>query len=110
MFNRGTERTNPPHLDENGYIVDSDTNKWTREVAEILAKSDMSQGMSEDHWKVIDFLRQYFLEMECAPPVRMIARQTGLSLRDLNRLFPDGLRKSACRYAGLPYRVLTRYP
>ena len=108
MFNKEAEHTTLPELDENGYIVN--TRKWTKEIAEILAKSDMPQGLSEDHWKVIDFLRQYFLEWECAPPVRMLARETGLSLRELNHLFPGGLAKYACKYAGLPYRVLTRYP
>jgi TusE/DsrC/DsvC family sulfur relay protein len=108
MYNEPLNHAVLPELDENGYIVD--TNKWTKEVAEILARSDIPQGLTDDHWKVIDFLRQYFLEWECVPPVRMIARQTGLSLRDLKGLFPDGLAKYACRYAGLPYRVLTRYP
>ena len=108
MFNREPDRTTLPEMDRDGYLVDA--HKWTKEVAEILTKSEMPQGLSEDHWRVIDFLRQYFLEWESAPPVRMLARQTGLSLRDLKRLFPDGLAKSACRYAGLPYRVLTRYP
>lgn len=108
MFNKEPGRTTMPELDQDGYLMDAQ--KWTKEVAEILAKSEIPQGFSEDHWRVIDFLRQYFLEWESAPPVRMLARQTGLSLRDLKRLFPDGLAKGACRYAGLPLRVLTRYP
>jgi TusE/DsrC/DsvC family sulfur relay protein len=108
MFNREPNRTTLPELDRDGYLMDA--SKWTKEVAEILAKSDMPQGLSEDHWRVIDFLRQYFLDWECAPPVRMLVRETSLSLRDLKRLFPDGLAKGACRYAGLPLRVLTRYP
>ncbi len=57
MFNRETERATLPELDESGYIVDA--HKWTKEVAEILAKSDMPPGLSEDHWKVIDYVRQY---------------------------------------------------
>jgi TusE/DsrC/DsvC family sulfur relay protein len=108
MFNRQKEDTALPELDRDGYLLDS--HKWTKEVAEILARSEMPQGLSEDHWRVIDFLRQYFLENESAPPVRMLARETGLSLRDLKQLFPDGLAKCACKYAGLPMRVLTRYP
>ena len=106
MFNREPDRTTLPELDRDGYLVDAQ--KWTKEVAEILAKSEMPQGLSEDHWLVIDFLRQYYLEWGSAAPVRMLARQTGLSLRDLKRLFPDGLARSACKYAGMPYRVLTK--
>lgn len=108
MLNREQARVELPELDTDGFLVDA--HKWTKEVAEILAQGDMAQGLTEDHWKVIDYLRQYFLEWDGAPPVRMLARRTGLSLRDLKRLFPDGLRKYACRYAGLPCRVVTRYP
>ena len=108
MFNREHERMAMPQLDPDGYLLD--THEWTKEIAEILAKSDMPQGLTEDHWKVIDYLRKYFLEWESAPPVRMLSRETGLSLRDLKRLFPEGLRKHACRYAGLPCGAVTRYP
>ncbi|MFC1901380.1 valine--tRNA ligase [Chloroflexota bacterium] len=80
-----------------------------KEIAEILAGEEIAQGLTEDHWRVINFLRWYYLEWESAPPVRMLSRQTGLSLRDLRQLFPDGLAKCACRYAGLPRRVLNRY-
>ena len=106
MFNRESKHTILPEMDRDGYLVD--TRKWTKEVAEILANTEMPQGLSKDHWRVIDFLRQYYLEWESAPPVRMVVRQTGLSLRDLRRLFPEGLAKSACRYAGMPYRVVTK--
>jgi TusE/DsrC/DsvC family sulfur relay protein len=108
MNNKELDGTTLPELDRDGYLLDAQ--KWTKQVAEILAGSEMPKGLSEDHWRVIDFLRQYFLDWEAAPPVRMLARQTGLSLRDLKRLFPEGLAKSACKYAGLPLRVLTRYP
>lgn len=108
MSDRESNRTILPELDRDGYLVDA--NKWTKEIAEILAKSEMPKGLSEDHWRVIDFLRQYYLDWESAPPVRMLARETGLSLRDLRQLFPEGLAKCACRYAGLPMRVTTRYP
>jgi TusE/DsrC/DsvC family sulfur relay protein len=107
MLNRQSEHV-LPELDRDGYLLDS--RKWTKEIAEILARSDVPRGLTEDHWRVIDFLRHYYLENESAPPVRMLARETGLSLRELRQLFPDGLAKGACRYAGLPMRVITRYP
>lgn len=108
MYNKESNHTILPELDRDGYLVD--THEWTKEVAEILAKTEMPKGLSEDHWRVIDFLRQYYLEWASAPPVRMLARETGLSLRDLKQLFPGGLAKFACRYAGLPMRVLAKYP
>ena len=106
MKNKEAKSTNLPELDNDGYLVD--TQKWTREIAEILAGEEVSEGFTEDHWRVIDFLRQYYLEWGAAPPLRMLVRQIGMSLRDLKRLFPDGMAKSACKYAGMPYRVVTK--
>jgi TusE/DsrC/DsvC family sulfur relay protein len=108
MFNLNKASKVMPQLDENGYLLDAQ--KWTKEVAEILAREEVPNGLSEDHWRVIDFLRNYFVEYECVPPVRLLARKTGLSLRDLKKLFPNGLAKYACKYAGIPYRVLKLYP
>jgi len=104
MFNREPDRTTLPELDRDGYLVDAQ--KWTKEVAEILANTEMPQGLSEDHWRVIDFLRQYYLEWGSVPPVRMLARRTGLSLRRIKELFPSGLTKGACRIAGIPRIII----
>jgi tRNA 2-thiouridine synthesizing protein E len=90
-----------PELDEEGFLVD--TNKWTREVAQILAQQEEEPvGLTEEHWRVIDFMRQFYLEYGSPPSVRMIPRHTGISLRRIRELFPEGLTKSACKYAGLP--------
>ena len=86
MSNKEAKPTNLPEMDRDGYLVD--TQKWTKEIAAILARAEIEQELTEDHWRVIDFLRQYYLEWESAPPVRMVVRRTGLPLRDLKRLFP----------------------
>ena len=89
-----------PELDDEGYLVD--TKKWTEEVAEILAQKELPAGLTEDHWTVIAFMRRFYLEWDVCPPIRMIARRTGMTLGRLKELFPDGLTKMACRYAGIP--------
>ena len=94
-----------PELDEDGFLVDA--RKWTEEVAEILAKDEVPTGLTENHWIVIGFLREYYLEYRSAPPIRMIARRTGFSLERLKELFPKGLQNTAWRYAGLP-RIAVR--
>jgi len=63
---------------------------------------EVPEGLTEDHWSVINFMRQYYLEMGTPPPVRMIARRTGCSLRQMQRLFPSGLTHGACKIAGIP--------
>ena len=46
--------------------------------------------LSADRLKVTDCVRQYYREFGTVPPVRMVVRRTGLSLRRLRTLFPEG--------------------
>ena len=87
-------------VDREGFM--NDTEKWTSEIAEILAREEVPGGLTEDHWRIIVYLRQYYLEIGCVPPVRKIVRDTGYGLRQIQKLFPNGLAKGACRIAGIP--------
>lgn len=94
------QNTELPNLDDDGFLVD--TKQWTKEVAEILAQDDLPEGLTENHWIVIAYIRHYYLEHKSAPPIRLIARRTGFTLAHLKELFPKGLLNTAWRYAGLP--------
>jgi len=87
-------------IDEDGFIQEPE--KWDKAVAEDIAKTEEAYPMSEDHWKVVNYLRNYFLEFEIAPPIRMITKQTGFDLKTVYKLFPGGPAKGACKVAGLP--------
>ena len=87
-------------IDEDGFIQEPD--KWDKAVAEDIAKTEEAYPMSEYHWKVVNYLRNYFLEFEIAPPVRMVIKQTGFDLKTIYKLFPGGPAKGACKVAGLP--------
>lgn len=87
-------------IDEDGFIQEPE--KWDKAVAEDIAKTEEAYPMGEDHWKVVDYLRNYFLEFEIAPPIRMITKQTGIDLKTIYKLFPGGPAKGACKVAGLP--------
>jgi len=87
-------------IDEDGFIQEPD--KWDKAVAEDIAKTEEAFPMSADHWKVVDYLRNYFLEFEIAPPIRMVTKQTGFDLKTIYKLFPGGPAKGACKVAGLP--------
>jgi tRNA 2-thiouridine synthesizing protein E len=93
-----------PEVDEEGFLVDGKL--WTEEVAEILAKEEVPQGLDQDHWVIVSFLREYYNDAGTVPPVRMISRRTGMSLRRIKELFPHGLTKGACRIAGIPRIVI----
>jgi len=87
-------------IDEDGFI--QEPAKWDKAVAEDIAKTEEAYPMSEDHWKVVNYLRNYFLEFEIAPPIRMVTKQTGFDLKTIYKLFPGGPAKGACKVAGLP--------
>ncbi len=87
-------------VDEDGFIQEPE--KWNEMVAEDLAKAEEAYPMGEDHWKVVNYLREYYLEFESAPAIRMMTKQTGFDLKYIYQLFPGGPAKGACKVAGLP--------
>ena len=88
-------------VDEDGFIQEPE--KWTNEVAEDIAKEEAdSSPMGEDHWKLVKYLRDYYLEYDIAPPIRMLTKKTNLDLKYIYKLFPKGPAAGACKIAGLP--------
>lgn len=87
-------------VDEDGFIQEPE--KWNKPIAEDLAKEEDAYPMSEDAWKLVNFLRDYYLEYEIAPPIRILTRKTGFSLDYIYKMFPKGPAAGACKVAGLP--------
>lgn len=87
-------------IDEDGFIQEPE--KWNQAIAEDLAKLEQAYPMTEEHWKVVNYLRDYYLKYEIAPPIRMLVKQTGFDLKKIYELFPSGPAKGACKIAGLP--------
>jgi len=92
--------------DEEGYILN--LADWTEEIANVLAKEEGIE-MSENHWEVVNFLREYYDEYQIAPAVRVLTKSIGKKLgadkgnsKYLYELFPYGPAKQACKIAGLP--------
>ena len=86
-------------IDEDGFIQDPD--QWDKAVAEDIAKTEGVDSMSEDHWKVVNYLREYYLEFNMAPMIRTLCKTTGFKLKEIYALFPSGPAKGACKVAGL---------
>ncbi|MFH0778680.1 MAG: TusE/DsrC/DsvC family sulfur relay protein [Candidatus Eisenbacteria bacterium] len=88
-------------LNEEGFLTDS--TEWEKEVAEALARAQEGiDVMTEDHWKVVHYIRTYYLEKNLAPMIRRLCQNTGFQLRQIYELFPSGPAKGACKVAGLP--------
>jgi tRNA 2-thiouridine synthesizing protein E len=90
-------------VDDHGYLIDP--NEWDENFAEGMApKVRITGGLTMDHWKVIHFIRNAFEKMNVCPLVYVACRQNSLGLGDLNRLFPTGYHRGACKLAGISYR------
>ncbi|MGR3808856.1 TusE/DsrC/DsvC family sulfur relay protein [Pasteurella testudinis] len=93
-------------LDKDGYLLHSA--QWNEVVALALAEKDQLE-LSEAHWEVIHFVRDFYQEYQTSPAIRMLVKAMADKLgadkgnsRYLQRLFPDGPAKQATKLAGLP--------
>jgi len=86
--------------DEDNFIQNPE--EWDKTVAEDLANIESVPPMNDDAWKLVNYIREYYLENEIAPPIRVLVKATGLNLQYIYQLFPKGPAKGACKIAGLP--------
>jgi TusE/DsrC/DsvC family sulfur relay protein len=95
-FEHGTIKI---EVDEDGFM--DDPSVWNEEVAKALATTEGVNDLSERHWKLVHYLRDYYLKFGIAPMIRKLCKETGFSLKEVYELFPSGPAKGACKVAGL---------
>jgi tRNA 2-thiouridine synthesizing protein E len=93
-------------LDKHGYLTDYQI--WQPEMAQLLADSE-NITLTDAHWEVINFVRNFYLEFNTSPAMRPLVKAIAKSLgedkgnsRYLFALFPKGPAKQATKIAGLP--------
>lgn len=90
--------------DDQGFVVDPE--EWDHLVAETIARNEGLE-LTEDHWKVIGFMRQYYDQHHIAADARFVLKhlkESGIdgSVREqLYKLFPYGYVQQACKIAGM---------
>lgn len=93
-------------VDDNGYLLEADYGDAAVEV--IAAACGLT--LTENHWKVVRFLRERYREDGQTPNMRLLIKglreDGGMPEADsalLFDLFPDGgAAKQGCKVAGLP--------
>lgn len=97
-----------PFLDqtEEGFLRNS--NDWNEEIAVEIAESN-NIALTEAHWEIIRFIRNYYLQYQHLPNARVFVKAVRQALgekkgnsRYLHRLFPEGPLKFSCKIAGIP--------
>ncbi|WP_092521295.1 sulfurtransferase TusE [Xenorhabdus japonica] len=95
--------------DAQGYL--KNYRDWQEGMAPIIAEQE-TITLTEQHWEVIRFVREFYEEFNTSPAIRMLVKaisqkygeEKGNS-RYLYRLFPKGPAKQATKIAGLPKPV-----
>jgi len=90
-----------------GYLIDFDA--WSRDFAIKLAK-DNDLDLTDCHWLIINFLRDYYSEYGIAPEpgeiIKKLSKQINptapCTRKHLESLFAQGGCELACKIAGLP--------
>ena len=93
-------------LDKHGYLLN--VQDWSEQVAEEFAQLE-SISLTAAHWEVVHFVRQFYLEFNTSPAMRILVKAMAQQLgpdkgnsKYLFKLFPQGPAKQATRIAGLP--------
>ena len=87
-------------LNAEGFFVHPE--RWTEDLAPILAAREGIAELTDRHWQVIHFMRAEYLEKGTGPTVRVLGKTSGVSIKELYELFPKGPAKVAARVAGIP--------
>ncbi|HYJ73841.1 MAG TPA: TusE/DsrC/DsvC family sulfur relay protein [Actinomycetota bacterium] len=85
---------------DEGFFTDPD--QWTEAMAPELAAAEGISELTEDHWRVIKFMRAEYAEKGTGPTVRVLGKASGVSVKELYQLFPKGPAKVAAKIAGIP--------
>ena len=94
-----TANSAEPRLDPDGFL--DDPQAWTREIAAAVARRDGLPELTDDHWAVIEALRDHYERFGPAlPAFSHICHKHHLAKHCIERLFRS--EREAWRIAGLP--------
>ena len=92
-------------VDNEGYLLDP--TDWNMDVAHEMARGEQID-MSEDHWSVVHFVRNWYEERHVVPEARHALKDMRSKLgkekatrKFLYSLFPYGYGQQACKIAGM---------
>jgi tRNA 2-thiouridine synthesizing protein E len=86
-------------VDEDGFLQDPES--WDKDFAAYVKEQEGISELTDEHWKVINYLQDYYKKNGIAPMVRIMTKVTGFKLKKIYELFPSGPGKGACKMAGL---------
>ena len=86
-------------VDDEGFMTQYD--QWDEDIAAALAAA-IDVDLTDEHWKVNNFLREDFKEKGETPTIRRVSTAGGVDTKRLFQLFPKKPAKKMSYIAGLP--------
>ena len=87
-------------VDAEGFLTDA--TQWNDTLAESIARENGIPQLTGRHWLVVRFMRNRYLETGAAPSIRLLGKESGVSVKELYQLFPKGPAKLAAKIGGIP--------
>jgi tRNA 2-thiouridine synthesizing protein E len=89
----------PVTVNDEGFLTEYD--EWNEEIAKVLAHQ-IEIDLTDEHWKVIRFLRDDFKTEGETATSRRVQQVGGVSVKEQFALFPKKPQKKMAYIAGLP--------
>ena len=93
------------NVDDDGFLLDPED--WTEEIAEYFAKNENIE-LTEERWKLIRIIRDYYACHGAVPELRKILKQLKEEIgpekatrKYVYSLFPYGYGQQGCKIAGM---------
>lgn len=87
-------------VNDEGFLVNPA--EWTEDMAPQIARTAGIEELTPLHWQVIRFMRAEYEAKGTGPTIRILGKTSGVSIKELYELFPNGPAKAAARIAGIP--------
>jgi TusE/DsrC/DsvC family sulfur relay protein len=87
------------HVDDDGFLTEFD--EWDEDLAKSLAMNIGLGDLTDEHWKVITFLRADAKEQGETPTLRRVSTIGGIPTKSLFQLFPKKPARKMSYVAGL---------
>jgi len=85
-----------------GFLMDPA--EWDEEYAVLRAREMKMKELTENHWRIIRFLREQFERTGNVPTFHQTCEAHELEIEGFGELFPDGYHRGAVKIAGLRLR------
>ena len=87
-------------VDAEGFLIDPE--QWNEQIAQAIAADNGITELTDRHWLVVKFMRERYLASGTAPSIRSLGKESGVPIKELYQLFPQGPAKLAAKIGGIP--------